>query len=97
MCLRMKLKIKGVDFPTNIIVLESKGIDVILGMDWLTKYDGVIECARRAVRLTNGDGTKVEFVATIPTVVDCSLNLWKMHQLIRSEWIASFLMFSLMN
>jgi hypothetical protein len=75
MCPRMKLKIRGVDFPANLIVLESKGIDVILGMDWLAKYNGVIECARRAVHLTNGDGTKVEFVATIPAIEDCSLNL----------------------
>jgi hypothetical protein len=27
-------KNKRVDFVTNLIVLESKGIDVILGMDW---------------------------------------------------------------
>ena len=55
--------------------MESKGIDVILGMDWLSKFDGVIECARRAVHLTSGDGTKVEFVATTPAAEDCSLNL----------------------
>jgi hypothetical protein len=33
-------------------------------MDWLSKYDGVIQCANRAVRLTKKDGTTVEFVAT---------------------------------
>jgi hypothetical protein len=29
----MNLKIRGVDFVANLIVLESKGIDIILGMD----------------------------------------------------------------
>jgi hypothetical protein len=29
----VNLKISGVDFVTNLIVLKSKGIDVILGMD----------------------------------------------------------------
>jgi hypothetical protein len=33
LCPKVNLKIKGVDFVTNLIVLESKGIDVILGMD----------------------------------------------------------------
>jgi hypothetical protein len=33
LCLKVNLKIIGVDFVANLIVLESKGIDVILGMD----------------------------------------------------------------
>jgi hypothetical protein len=45
--------------------LDSKGIDIILGMDWLRKYDGVILCAKRAIRLTKEDGTIVEFNAAI--------------------------------
>jgi hypothetical protein len=46
--------------------LDSKGIDIILGMDWLRKYDGVILCAKRAIRLTKEDGTIVEFRVAIP-------------------------------
>jgi hypothetical protein len=33
LCPKVNLKIKGLDFVTNLIVLESKGIDVILRMD----------------------------------------------------------------
>jgi hypothetical protein len=33
LCPKVNLKIKGVDFVANLIVLESKGIDIILGMD----------------------------------------------------------------
>jgi hypothetical protein len=33
LCLKVNLKIRGVDFVTNLIVLESKGVDIILGMD----------------------------------------------------------------
>jgi hypothetical protein len=61
----VSITIRGVDFPSNLILLDSKGIDVILGMDWLSKYDGVIQCAKKAVRLTNRDGTAVDFVATV--------------------------------
>jgi hypothetical protein len=45
--------------------LDSKGIDIILGMDWLRKYDRVIMCAKRAIRLTKEDGTIMEFSAAI--------------------------------
>jgi hypothetical protein len=64
-CLVVSISIRGVDFPSNLILLDSKGIDIILGMDWLRKYDRVIQCAKKAVRLTKKDGTTVKFVATV--------------------------------
>jgi hypothetical protein len=33
LCPKVNLKIRGVDFVANLIILESKGIVVILGMD----------------------------------------------------------------
>jgi hypothetical protein len=33
LCTKVNLKIRGVDFVVNLNVLESKGIDVIVGMD----------------------------------------------------------------
>jgi hypothetical protein len=49
-CPAISITIKGLDFLANLIVLDSKGIDIILGMDWLRKYDRVILCAKRAIR-----------------------------------------------
>jgi hypothetical protein len=34
-------------------------------MDWIRKYDWVIQCAKKVVRLTKKDGTTVEFVTTV--------------------------------
>jgi hypothetical protein len=64
-CPAVSISIKGVDFPSNLILLDSKGIDIILNMDWLSKYDGVIQCTKKAVRLTKKDGTTVEFVVAV--------------------------------
>jgi hypothetical protein len=44
-------------------VLESKGIDVILGMDWLSKHNELIDYAKNAVRLTASYGKELEYVA----------------------------------
>jgi hypothetical protein len=41
-CPAVSITIRGVDVPLNLILLDSKSIDIILGMDWLSKYDGVI-------------------------------------------------------
>jgi hypothetical protein len=64
-CPAISITISGVDFLANLIVLDSMGIYIILGMDWLRKYDRVILCAKRAMRLTKEDGTIVEFNAAI--------------------------------
>jgi hypothetical protein len=31
------------------VILKAWGIDVILGMDWLREYDGVIHCREKSV------------------------------------------------
>jgi hypothetical protein len=43
--------------------LELKGIDIILGMDWLGKHKVLINCAKKSVKLTTLDGEELEFVA----------------------------------
>jgi hypothetical protein len=52
-------------------------MDIILGMDWISKYDGVIQCARKAVRLTKKDETTVEFVAMVQSDQGSMLNQTK--------------------
>jgi hypothetical protein len=76
-CPAVSITIRGVDFLSNLILLDSKGIDIILGMDWLSKYDRVIQCARKAVKLTEKDGTSVEFVAMVQSDQDSVLNQTK--------------------
>jgi hypothetical protein len=62
-CPKVSILIRGVEFLANLIVLESKGIDVILGMDWLSKHKGMINYAKKAVRLTTSSGKEIEYVA----------------------------------
>jgi hypothetical protein len=65
-CDNVSLKILGRDFCANLIILDSKGIDMILGMGWLTTCDAVIQCAKRSVLLTSPAGERFEF-AVDPT------------------------------
>src|SRR6185312_8442755 len=76
-CFGVRIQIMGREFVANPIVLESSGIDIILGMGWMTKYDAVIQCAKRSVLLTSSAGERFEFVATPPTSADCTVNQMK--------------------
>jgi hypothetical protein len=67
LCPKVNLKIRRVDIVINLIVLELKGIDVILEMDWLSKYKVLIDCAKKSVNLTTSEGKEMEFV-TEPVV-----------------------------
>jgi hypothetical protein len=62
---------------SNLMVLDSPGTDIILGMDWLKKYDTVIHCAKHVVPLVSANETKVEFVAAPSTQMAVNLNATK--------------------
>jgi hypothetical protein len=58
---RVHIKIRGVDFITNLIILDSKGFDVIHGMYWLSKHKVLIDCAKKLVKLTIEDGKELVY------------------------------------
>ena len=62
--LAASLSIRGVEFQANLVVINSTGIDVILGMDWLRSWKVVINCGNSSVNLTTPSREKVEYVAT---------------------------------
>ena len=43
-------------FLASLIVLKSSDIDIILGMDWLSKHRAKIDCATKLVQLTHSFG-----------------------------------------
>jgi hypothetical protein len=66
-CPNVNLRIMGVHFLAQLIVLESKDLDIILGMNWLASHDATIQCAKRTVLFSGPKGDKVELVADPPS------------------------------
>jgi hypothetical protein len=85
LCSKVNLKIRGVDFVANLIVLESKDIDVILGMDWLSKYKVLIDSAKKFIKLTTSDGKEMEFVTELAVTAKGVANGVKLNQLDASQ------------
>jgi hypothetical protein len=65
--------------------LESKGIDVILGMDWLSKHKALIDCAKKFVKLIAPDGKELEYVTEPVVTAKGDANCVKLNQLDASE------------
>jgi hypothetical protein len=81
LCSKVNLNIKGVDFVTNLIVLELKGIDVILGMDWVSKRKALIDYAMKSIKLTTTSGNELEFVTEPVVTAKGDANRAKVNQL----------------
>jgi hypothetical protein len=69
----------------NLIVLESKVIEIILGMDWLGKHKVLINCTKKSVKLTTPDGKEMEFVAEPVVTAKGIVNHAKINQLGASQ------------
>jgi hypothetical protein len=65
--------------------LESKGIDVILGMDWLSKRMALIDCSKKSVRLTTLEGKELEFVTELVVTAKGAANRAKVSELDASQ------------
>ena len=63
-CPRVSIAIRRATFSAALRVLDTKGIDVILGMDTLAKWGVRIDGAHQAVHLTASDGQEVTVSAT---------------------------------
>jgi hypothetical protein len=72
-CLNVRVEIRGIVFPANLIVMITQGIDVILGMNWLDKYQAIISCDKRTVKLMSPLGEEVvaELVPPEPRKGSC--------------------------
>jgi hypothetical protein len=57
-CPSAKVQIRGIEFPADLIVMGNQDttIDVILGMNWLTKYQASLSYDKRTVKLVSLSG-----------------------------------------
>jgi hypothetical protein len=73
-CPQTKIEIRGLSFLVELIILEPSGINVILEIDYLTKYDGVISCAKTMVTLTTPQGERIEVNVSMPATAETMVN-----------------------
>src|SRR4051794_23845615 len=72
-CKAIPIIIHGIDLYANLIVLGTKGLEVVLGMDWMSKHHGLIDCAQKAITMTSSSGVLVGHVSErLPRKFTCN-------------------------
>ena len=56
------IKIREYEFPRDLIELSFREFDVILGMDWLSRHQVVVDCIMKRVTLRTPSGEEVTFI-----------------------------------
>ena len=79
-----RLVIQNKDFPAYLIVLGIYDFDIILGMDWLSKYIATLDCYKKEVRLVRLEepgvifrGIKKDIALSLINAMTASKMLWK--------------------
>jgi hypothetical protein len=73
-CLPTSLSLRGIEFQVSPIVLRTAGIDLILGMDWMTQQQVVIHCKEKAVVLTTSKGDKISVEVVVQKQQTATVN-----------------------
>ena len=60
-CRDCELEISGILLTVDLRVMDISDFDVILGMDWLTAHQVVIDCDRKRVTAYTQDGIRITF------------------------------------
>jgi hypothetical protein len=75
LCPNARVEIRGIEFPTDLVVMVTRDvdIDVILGINWLTKYQADLSCDKRTVRLVSlsREEVVVELILSEPRKGSC--------------------------
>ena len=57
------IKIREYEFLGDLIELSFREFDVILGMDWLSRHQVVVDCRMKRVTLRTSSGEEVTFIS----------------------------------
>ena len=57
------IRIREYEIPRDLIKLSFREFDVILGMDWLSQHQVVVDCRMKRVTLRTPSGEEVTFIS----------------------------------
>ncbi|KAL0349812.1 UNVERIFIED_CONTAM: Transposon Ty3-G Gag-Pol polyprotein [Sesamum radiatum] len=76
------VRIGDVNLPVDLVVMDLKEFDVILGMDWLAQHREVVDCYKKEVMIESSNKPKVVFVGDRQVVPVCVISAIEARRLI---------------
>ena len=56
-----RVLIRGQEFPADLVALDMRDFDVVLGMDWLSRHRATLDCYKKEVKLHKPRKMEVKF------------------------------------
>ena len=56
-----RVLIGGHEFPADLVALDMRDFDVVLGMDWLSRHRATLDCYKQEVKLHRPGKLEVKF------------------------------------
>ena len=56
-----RVMIEGQEFPADLVALDMRDFDVVLGMDWLSRHRATLDCYKKEVKLYRPGKLEVKF------------------------------------
>ena len=66
-----RVLIEEQEFPADLVALDMRDFDVVLGMDWLSRHIATLDCYKKEVKLHRPGKLEVKFKGTFRTPEDC--------------------------
>jgi hypothetical protein len=66
------IEIHGIKFLASVIGLGTKGLEVVLGTDWISQHQGVIDCAKKTRWTRLAVPIEIHWMSQHQGVIDCA-------------------------
>ena len=80
--------VEGQVLAADLIPLNLKEFDAILGMDWLSIHRAKVDCLRKKIVFHTSDGKRVYFIGERKMLPSCMLSALTINILLREEYEA---------
>ena len=69
-----RVLIEGQEFPADLVALDMRDFDVVLGMDWLSRHRATLDCYKKEVKLNRLGKLEVKFKGLHRELSSCMIS-----------------------
>ena len=69
-----RVLIEGHEFPADLVALDMRDFDVVLGMDWLSRHKATLDCYKKEVKLNRPGKLEVKFRGVSRELSSCMIS-----------------------
>ena len=78
-----RVLIEGQEFPGDLVALDMRDFDVVLGMDWLSRHRATIDCYKKEVKLNRPGKLEVKFRGLRRELSSCMISAMTEQKMLR--------------